>query len=303
MFKGFVCAVTGKKVAVRDCLACAQRGGRAGCNFTYPILKGIADHSGPRNLGANWDRPVVSVTELLGCPRQWRLKKEHDYYVKPSQAYWAFRGTIGHEMLAGNAPAGAIVEKRYYYWRDDYVLTGQPDLVTAQGVLVDYKTTQRLPRPLQTYQCLACGAEMRRSQWKARANHTLTCPACHARYRGRDVEPVESPPEPYAHHVEQLSLYAWLLAQHDIEITAAQVVYLDMSGVLRLQAPLHDLESVVVLIDKRLAAFARDERVKDVAADPWNCRYCNVTDACTPEAVAEAPAHIAEVHVRHVAVA
>jgi CRISPR/Cas system-associated exonuclease Cas4 (RecB family) len=303
MFQGFVCAVTGENVAVRDCLACAQRGGREECEFPYPILKGIADHSGPRNLGADWDCPVVSVTELLGCPRQWRLRKEHEHYVKPSQAYWAFRGTIGHELLAGNAPLGAIVEKRFYQERGDYVVTGQPDLVTAQGVLVDYKTTKRLPRPLQTYHCLACGAELRRGQWKARANHTLTCPACQARYRGRDVEPVESPPEPYAHHVEQLNLYAWLLAQHDIEIIAAQVVYLDMAGVLRLQAPLHDLESVADLIDERLAAFARDERVKDGEDDPWNCRYCHVSGACTPEAVAEAPAETAEAHVRHVAVA
>jgi CRISPR/Cas system-associated exonuclease Cas4 (RecB family) len=100
-----------------------------------------------------------------------------------------------------------------------------------------------------------------------------------------------------------LNLYAWLLTQHDIEIAAAQVVYLDMAGVLRLQASLHDLESVAELIDKRLAAFARDERVRDMEDDPWNCRYCNVSGACTHEAVAEASAETAEAHVRHVAVA
>ena len=308
MFRGYICEVSGQKVATATCLQCALHGGVDNCPLTYPLLKGIAKQQQPRRLAQGYERTVVSVTELLGCPRQWRLKQQYPHYVKPSQAYWAFRGTLAHELLAGNTPPGAFVEQRFYHpVNDEYMVTGQPDLVTQEGVLVDYKTTKSLPDTIKTYYCPECGAIMRRNQWRSRRNYRINCPHCHTpgkQYYGRDIEPVISPPEPYEHHVAQLNYYAWLLAQHDIEVQAAQVVYLDMSGVLRLEAELTSAATTEEQLKQRLLAFKRDERVKDVAADPWNCKYCAVSAVCADESACQRlspPQHSAEPTQKRVA--
>jgi len=63
--------------------------------MTAPVVAGMT--ASIRHLDG------YSATETLGCLRKVRLEKEYDYWLKPSELYWAFRGQLMH----------AIAETRY----------------------------------------------------------------------------------------------------------------------------------------------------------------------------------------------
>ena len=87
MFQGFECDATGEPVAPTECLACARAGALPGCHQTAPVIAGILRGLRPESMG-------LSITTLLGCARKTRLQREVDYWLKPSQSYWAYRGQL-----------------------------------------------------------------------------------------------------------------------------------------------------------------------------------------------------------------
>lgn len=288
MFKGFVCHITGAPVAPEECLACSLAGGlqdaESGqwCPFTPPIVRGISASNQPRGLLA------YSATELLGCPRKVILREQEDFWVKPAQAYWAFRGHLAHGIVElGHHDPGVILEERYYGDLDGQLLTGQVDLLyTARRHLVDYKTTKQVPQNLKRYVCPDCGSLLRETQWAYKKGSSVTCGACGAVHNANDLHAQAVPPRPYTGHTQQLNIYRWLLAQNDIPVDTAEIVYLDMSEPLRLPVPLWDLTATEDFLRARIAALqARDANdlpagIWDDPEEEWQCRYCPTTAAC-----------------------
>lgn len=280
LFKGFVCEVSGENVSPAECLGCAASGSLEGCNFTYPILNGLVEHNQNRGLSS------YSVTQLLGCPLKVRLMREHDYWIAPSKAYWAFRGTLAHAIVEGYIDDGGVAEVRFVANVGEYVLSGQPDLYYPQRKhLVDYKTTKSLPGTRKIYTCSNCGTVMRNTPWKARKAQAFDCSECGTHYTAKEQDSIfsEAPPQPYDNHTQQINLYRLLLAKNGIAIETAEIVYLDMSGVLRLPVELESLDDVEQFAIERLAILNSEDTPDGVYDDDdakWECGYCDVVSVC-----------------------
>ena len=288
MFKGFSCHITGAPMTPEECLACSLAGGLQDsvsgqwCPFTPPIVRGLIESNAPRGLLA------YSATELLGCPRKVILREQEDYWVKPSQAYWAFRGKLAHSIVElGHQDADVVLEERYYADLAGMVITGQVDLLyTARRHLVDYKTTKQVPGPRKRDTCPDCGSLLRETPYAYKKGSSVTCGACGAVHAANDLQAQITPPQPYAGHVQQLNVYRWLLAENDIQVDTAEVVYLDMSEPLRLPVPLWDLYDTEALLRQRVTAL--QERGPDGlpagvwadAEEAWQCNYCPVRAEC-----------------------
>jgi len=291
-FAGFICDILGTPMTPEECLACAHAGGGSKgttlCPFTPPLVRGLIESNQPRDLIG------YSVTELGGCPRKVVLKERVPYWLEPRKAYWAYRGRLIHALLEAEADQGhALTEQRYYADLEGRLITGQPDLIYPEpGLLVDYKTTRQVPQPRRIGArhcvCPACASDI--DAYGKRQGSRVACPACGAAYKiGTDiaiVEPDLTDPQPYPAHVQQLNAYAWLLAQHDLAITRAEVVYLDMSEPLRLVVdlwPLADTQAVLAAALARLLETGADGYPYGVQEDPdarWECRYCPVRVQC-----------------------
>ena len=101
---GFLCEVTDEPVTFQECLACAQRGA-PGCPMVPAIIHDIAssvrspEYANDLAIKAGADIGF-SATELLNCPRQYRLKKQHPYWEKPSGKYRMTFGSGYHAALS-----------------------------------------------------------------------------------------------------------------------------------------------------------------------------------------------------------
>lgn len=284
--QGFLCELTGDRVSPEACLACAQtRPEQDGvlCPLAPPLVRGILANAQPRDL------PAYSVTELLGCPRKLVLAEHTPYWALPSSLYALFRGTLGHAIVEQYHDAAEVVaEHRYYATFEGMLLTGQPDVVyPAQRLVVDYKTTKRVPQPRRRYACPECDTVIRRTPYRARKGSRLTCPACGwSGQAGTDITATTTPAAPYAEHAQQVSLYRWLLHQNGVAVERAEIVYLDMAQSLRLKAALLSLEECEALLHGRLAALLEcgaDGLPQGVWDDPdqtWRCGYCAVAETC-----------------------
>jgi CRISPR/Cas system-associated exonuclease Cas4 (RecB family) len=285
MFKGFICEISNEKIAPDDCLTCSHRRnvkGKNHCTFTPPIIRGIIENSQPRKLRG------YSVTELIGCPRRVVLKEREDYWLKPSSAYWAFRGSLTHSIIEQyHNGKSDIIEQRFYAELGGMLVTGQPDMVYGDDRhLVDYKTTKRVPKSQKRYVCPDCGSILRENQWYARKGSTLTCSDCGAEHEADTIEPTVLTPQPYDTHIQQINAYIWLLAQNDIQVDTAQVVYLDMSKPQPISIDVWPLKRTETYLRERISVMMERDAVglpSGVWDDPdmnWRCRYCAVVEQC-----------------------
>ena len=144
--RGFHCIVDFIDLPFEQCIGCAASQGR--CQFTASLLRGMADQATARDQ----DPPTISVTALTGCVRQAYLQATRDYYRRPDEQYWAYRGSLAHEMVAHGAGEEVISEQRFA--RDlplpsgrALTITGQPDeIAPVRRLLLEYKTAERPPR-------------------------------------------------------------------------------------------------------------------------------------------------------------
>ncbi len=279
-FQGFICEVTAEMVTPADCLACA-RSGAPGCSMTAPVVRGILSNMRPADFG-------LTVTTLLGCARKARLKRAHPYWLKPSELWWSYRGQLLHNVAAQYAleDRHAIAEQRFsmLVQANGQVIeiTGQPDLVlTDLGVLVDYKTTKRMPQPWKTYTCPITGKVIQDSQWAVRTKY-IDCPFCEdGRHIAKDVLKLGKP-QAYQGHIQQVSVYALMLRENGIPVQTAEIVYQDMAGQLRIPVDLLPAEQVWALLEERVTLHTQPE-LPGIITDPeqaWSCDFCEVRSVC-----------------------
>ena len=162
-------------------------------------------------------------------------------------------------------------------------ITGQPDLAYLdRALLVDYKTTKRVPQPWKIYTCPTTGEVLRQGQWRPRYGTVFEC-GCGKAHKSKEIETV-SPPRAYAGHILQICTYAALLRENGIQIEAAEVVYLDMEKILRVSIDLMSHVEVLDLIRDRLPGFVQHDLPEPLAPirgeQPWECRYCVVAEQC-----------------------
>jgi len=281
-FKGYICDITHERISPDECHACARAGAPPECPMTAPVVAGMT--ASIRHLDG------YSATETLGCLRKVRLEKEYDYWLKPSELYWAFRGQLMHgiaERYTRQDP-DTIAEKRYQaiVFLDADPISGMADLVYRDRQhIVDFKTTKKLPGDRKVYRCVECGEVMKESEWVIRKSvKTYHCPHCshphdyQARQEGLTLEP----PSARSKHVEQVNVYAWILSQHGITITSGEVVYMDMSGMLRVPVEIWPLHETQQMVERAYDILLRDELPAPVTDEDetWQCDYCPVCHVC-----------------------
>ena len=264
-----------------------------------------------------------SATELLGCPRKKRLIQEYPWWDKPSSLYWAFRGNLMHDRAEEYAEQNphALAEQRLFWslrFQGKIIgLSGALDLLIYQPkqegwVIVDYKTIAKVSNHLWRHICKATGKIMSDMPFPVNGKG-MNCRWCGEKHDKADIQIVKVPFQPRSSHKEQLQLYALLVEKNaatlaaavnarleangkepsvrpDAPIVGAELVYMDMKGMVRAEVEIWPREDRIAFLKQKLAAAITPD-MPPVLTDPgqtWQCRYCPVADYCETLAEAEA---------------
>lgn len=290
---GFLCEVTEEPVSFQECLDCARQGA-PGCPMVPAIIHDIASSVRSPEYANDLAREAgadagFSVTELLGCARQLRLKKLHPYWEKPSGMYHMTFGSGYHAALS-RYPAG--ISEQTLHWKFKHLgvsilLVGTPDLIELRQdgwYITDYKVTGNPPFGRKVAVCSHCGIDLQNS----------ACPNCGPlNPRSSAVLRVFRPAQARVSHIEQVNLYA-LLIEKNISLLCAkyqlpqtrkfsggQIAYLSQKGSVRCEVTL-DRPQTLALLKRRLARLLTDV-LPPVLDDPqefWRCEYCAVRSRC-----------------------
>ncbi len=130
--------------SVDDLLAMAANADPKWSNWSYELIAAAIREWQER--GDN-----ISVTMLVGeCARAQVIARREPYFVALDELYAALRGTQVHRTLEYSARPGSVAETRFTakvhvpgYGEVDLSCT--PDLITPDGTLWDYKTTENPP--------------------------------------------------------------------------------------------------------------------------------------------------------------
>jgi len=293
---GFVCEVTEEPVSFDECLACAQRGA-PGCPMIpaaiHDIAGSIRDPEYANNLAHQAGAEIgFSATELLGCPRQYVLKKQHPYWEKPTSMYRMAFGTGYHAALA-KYPGG--IREQTLTWKFTFLgkpilLVGTPDTIEATPTgwhIVDYKVTANPPFGHKVPICVHCDLDL------YKGDDGLMCPNCGAlNPRSSAVARVYRPPQARSSHAQQVNLYALLVAKnaallkekHGVKaegFCGAQVVYLSPKTPVRCDIAL-EREGTLAFLKARLTTLLSGAMppVLDELDELWRCDYCPVRTHC-----------------------
>ena len=309
--RAFECEVTGEEVLPDECLACAQKGA-PGCSMIPAYIERIANDNRPHDFSQRLAKAHnadfgISVTELIYCPRKFRLKMAHNWTEKPSNFYARFSGTAVHAALEDYESAG-IAEERliatFDYRGKTILFSGKPDLVTYKNgvwLITDYKRSGWPPRKSYSYTCPNCGEVILEGVTDRRGIGSdklpLYCPDCDERFSRKQVSQITHLPEAKLAHRLQLSLLALLLnkneeqyasileEKHGIIVSDAppafsgQIVYLGPQKILRIPVEI-DLEAARDLLRARLDVILRPELPPKEPLEGWECKYCPVAAQC-----------------------
>lgn len=320
-FQGFICEMSGEPVPAEICLACAEAGA-PGCKMGSPaIIAGIIRNMRPAGFSLEHAQDGCetaldfgfSATELLGCARKKRLTQEHPWYDRPSNLYWAFRGSIMHaeaEKYARDNPY-ALVEERLT-WRLRHKgqaigLSGAPDLIIYQPhqkgwVLMDYKTISEVNEYVWRHICKATDKVITDMPFPVNGKG-INCRHCDEKHPKEDVTIVKVEFSPRGTHVEQLQLYALLIEKLEgksgvlsaavnaklaavgitdpgmlvpqaAPVVGAELIYLDMKRVLRREVEIWPADDRLTFLKERLATATTPD-LPPVLTDANDLWQCN----------------------------
>jgi hypothetical protein len=122
---GTMCCQDGKPHSFEHCM-CEARAGR--CEHPTPVLGALQNHAGSRKDAG------ISVSTLLGCPRQHYLTQIMDYHEDPERYYARWLGSVNHHAVEMGGPyEGVTQEQRFYKTVDmgdvEITVSGMPDWV------------------------------------------------------------------------------------------------------------------------------------------------------------------------------
>lgn len=133
---GFICADNGQPVTFDSCLACAETFLNP-CQYSYPLIKGMVENEGRP--------PSISTTQISGCHREIAIKMKNNVYTTPP--YWAFRGSLTHQLIERYKRKNTEVEKQVETLIANKKVTTRPDLLIPEmGKIIEYKTTKAVPK-------------------------------------------------------------------------------------------------------------------------------------------------------------
>ena len=111
-------------------------------NLPSPIVRAVEND--PYNRGES----DISVTQLIDSPliRRLRIKHQNDIEEDVTDRIWSLLGQAVHSILERGADSPDVegAEERIFTTENDYVLSGQYDLIYrlhGNLVLADYKVT------------------------------------------------------------------------------------------------------------------------------------------------------------------
>lgn len=173
MLAGFICPCCNEKKDFGHVLQASRE--RKFAVPPYPVLLWMVKSIRERqSTGADMQ---VSVTDVVGCPRQAYLRKEEDYYERPEDLLFSLRGALLHKVLADYAQDEAIVETRTSREFGGYTLWGTPDSVVVSRnnglyVITDWKSTRRVPvaRPYSNH---VTQVNLYRYLWELPSSNTI----------------------------------------------------------------------------------------------------------------------------------
>ncbi len=294
---GFLCEVTNQAVSFQECLLCAQKGA-PGCPMVpaaiHVAVNSIRDPKYAQKLAEQAGAEIgFSVTEVLSCPRQLRLKQESPYYEKPSSLYRMNRGSGYHALLSEyqDGIREETLSWRFKFQSKSLLLVGTPDLVelTPTGWLItDYKVTGNAPVGKKVMLCGKCEGETYKGE------DGTTCRDCGSILRSRsELIQVYRAPRPRSSHVMQVNLYALLIEKNSDalarklnagnagQFAGAQVVYFPDKAPVRCMAPL-DRTATMVFLKNVLATLITPDLppIINEVDELWRCDYCPVRSLC-----------------------
>lgn len=293
---GFLCEVTDQPISFQECLACARKGA-TGCSMVPAVIhtatNSIRDPRYAQKLAEQAGAEIgFSVTELLSCARQMRLKAEIPCYEKPSALYRMNRGT-GYHGLLSQYPDGIREETlswKFSYRRKSILLVGTPDMLelTPKGWLItDYKVTGNAPFGRKVNVCGRCEADL------YKGDDGLTCPNCGVLRSKSDISKVYRPPQARSSHAMQVNLYALLIeknadalarklgVKNPNQFAGAQVMYFPDKVPVRCPVSL-ERDATMTLLKTALAALIASD-LPPVLSDTdelWRCDFCPVRTVC-----------------------
>ena len=293
---GFLCEVTEQPVSFQGCLACARQGA-PGCSMVpaviHTAMNSIRDPQYAQKLAEQAGAEIgYSVTELLSCTRQIRLKADVSYYEKPSALYRMNRGTGYHNLLSQYTD-GVREEKltwRFTYRGKSILLVGTPDMIelTPEGwFITDYKVTGNPPFGRKVNVCGRCDADL------YNGDDGTTCPNCGVIRSKADITKVYRPPQARSSHALQVNLYALLIEKNADQLASqlgvknpnqfagAQVVYFGDKLPVRCPVVL-DRGAAMAHLKVALAELISPDLppVLSEVDELWRCDYCPVRSVC-----------------------
>ena len=290
---GFTCEVTEESVSFQECLAGAKAGA-PGCPLGIPaVLHNIVSNLRPTDYAQQRAQDAgadlgYSVTEVIGCTRQTRLKAQHPYWEKPSGHYRMAFGSGYHAALSEYPHA--IVEKtlswKFPILGQEVLITGTPDIVyPLQGGwrIGDYKVTGSLPFGKKVKMCVACGLELIPSDDGPACSHCGPLSV-----RSSAVYSVWKPPQARSSHAWQVNLYNLLIERNAQTLglngqgQTAEIYYLSQKTPMRCEVHL-DKDATLAFLKSQLTQLLAPDLPAPLTAsdeDAWRCDYCPLRAEC-----------------------
>jgi hypothetical protein len=242
-----------------------------------------------------------SVTELLSCTRQTRLKANGPYFEKPSAFYRMNRGTGYHNLLKqyDQGFREETLTWKFTYRGKSILLVGTPDMIeyTPDGwFITDYKVTGNPPYGRKVNVCGRCDADLFNGDDPCTARKGrcgTTCPNCGVIRSKADITKVYRPPQARSSHALQVNLYALLIEKNadrlpsqlgmnnPKQVAGAQVVYFGDKMPVRCPVTL-DREATMAYLKVALAELISPDLPPVLAEvdELWRCDYCPVRSVC-----------------------